>query len=323
MVGKKRMIEKERMDSLSKYARSEISALKSNAKGGFFVLSVLIVCLGLIGSCIHNEASDNTSIDFTVLLIAISCIVPACVIAYFLGKSGYNKDKGTIIHNDRADRKKAERIRGAFAPLIEKEILNIPAREGVIGNGWCPYRIEYNAGPSALQSVVVNSLNGFGLDLFLGQSQVIDNLRHSTVLFLQNAEGTETARVFLLSSQTVESFLSKAVKGWKETGNDTHTNTVLEQIASTDLGNLSHPRLTDILALSCAKDKEKRPVIKIRGEEVQPGIIIASELEVGEKKYTFIPSGFFHELLSNLKPILGLKTRADLHAEEAERLKNT
>jgi len=324
MVGKKRMIEKERMDSLSAFAKSEIKELNGGIWSIIILISVIIVLVGMFGSCMASieecpmDGTISLDPDFRLFFYSLLCLIPVGILSYFLGRSNYNKGLQTILNKNEDDQEKAESINEAIAPIIEKGVGGFPEPREANQGEWLPYQVAYGRSENGLRGVDIVSLEGFGLDMHLDRHKISQCINSASVLFLRNKKCSKTIRVFLLTQGDVKSIFREFFEKLCVTRHS-HTATALETVESINLGNLSYPSLLDTLVLSCEEDLGNRPGIKVKGEEVQPGIIVASELEVEGQKYTYIPSGFFHALFTALKPVLGLKTRADLRTEESGR----
>jgi hypothetical protein len=76
-----------------------------------------------------------------------------------------------------------------------------------------------------------------------------------------------------------------------------------------------HPELIDFLDASCEEPFEKRPIVKVWGEKVQEGIVVASALQINGAQKIFWPSGFFSKLISGVSSILEIEKKEIKTAE--------
>ena len=127
------------------------------------------------------------------------------------------------------------------------------------------------------------------------------------MLFLRGEGGT--LRVLIPSPGAIRELLTKQVERWLGNQLDgTHTRKALDQFAMSDemlLQPISHPQVVDGLDAACELPLTERPQVRVIGRELQPGVVMATALEVSDRRSIFFPSGLFNTLTTRLEPFIG------------------
>jgi len=135
-----------------------------------------------------------------------------------------------------------------------------------------------------------------------------DLLDSSSVLWL--TDGQDTMRVILPSSTAVRSMLAKTTEGLvKELKKGSHLQEALQGFVMDKealLTPVSHPQLVDRLDASCELNIGQRPLVSVAGQEIQPGVVMATALQIGEQVSPFLPTGLFKQLATTVAEHAGL-----------------
>lgn len=189
-----------------------------------------------------------------------------------------------------------------------------------------PFRVEHFASDSlrgdlhgtiVLQGWLV--LNGALVANFKGESTP-SLLDLSSILFLQGE--SDTLRVIIPNAKVTKLMFAGTVERWLERQPGfTHVHKALREFEISDdslVAPISNPQVLDALDASCQKPLGTRPRVVVYGEQLQPGVALATALEIDGQRQVFLPSGFFRELANTASQYLvGVEATRSLAAVQS------
>ena len=217
----------------------------------------------------------------------------------FLYLKKYKPERAKILSNNEIDFAKSCQLREILKKFSTLRSVSLPVVEGVIPGEWRPFRVEHALSNSLRAEVSREHIRG------IATPNLFDS---SSVVFLKKADAV--LRVIVPSSRATQEMLKQTIgvccKGvWR----DSHVGNLIYNFSVEDdvlLYNISHPQLIDSIDASCEMPLEARPTVKVIGEKIQDGVVIATALEVNGRQEIFLPSGFFQKLLAEVAPVLGI-----------------
>jgi len=251
-----------------------------------------------------------------VLLYGSAIILLIWMLSYLIGGRRWQKNRRHIFEQNKADYHQSRKLKQGLEKFSSVKSSDFPVSEQKISGKWKPFRIEHFISNSLRGEITGQiTLRGGGLlastcrGTMRGSTKGIalpNLLDSSSILFFK--DGNKTLRVLLPSPRATRELLIKTLEIWmKKKPRFTHTYDVLNKYAISDqnlLHPISHPQLIDSLDASCELSGKQRPKVGVRGELVQPGVVLATALEVGGKQSIFLPSGFFSALTNQIVPFI-------------------
>jgi len=293
---------------LSRHAQSRLSENWESC----WTLALVATFLGTF--FIPLVAAGTESIK--VLLYGSTIILLIWMLSYLIGGRRWQKNRQHIIEQNKADYRQSQRLKQGLEKFSAVKSSNFPVTEEKISGKWKPFRIEHFISNSLRGEITGQiTLRGGGLlaSTYRGTMRgsvkgiALPNLLDSSsILFFK--DGNKTLRVLLPSPRATRELLIKTLEIWmKKKPRFTHCYNVLDEYAISDqdlLHPISHPQLIDSLDASCELSGKQRPKVEVRGELIQPGVVLATALDVGGKQSVFLPSGFFRALTNQVVPFI-------------------
>lgn len=283
-------------------------AIKNNRSALRFMVSVVVILLIL--ACFF----------LPIWLIVPSSIVIGVIASYL--RSELKRDENMWLEINKRDHHvsaQLEEILKTFYAYTEQDIYRASVVEIPLEQLWYPRYAQYFSGDRGLSGDV--SVSG-GMGGLFGASGLLsgkvvgsvgpDSLADlGAVIILQNENG-QAIRVVIPHRQVAEHMFAAALCSFNKDEVTFKTLTSLHvQRFSTYLPKkacvtfVSALRVLDKIVASCGQPLEARPVIKVYGQEVSPGVIMATALEIEGERGVFIPTGYFKEVTDKLSEFLG------------------
>lgn len=308
-------------------AKSEMSRLEDKYWGTpvtitLFLFVVAVVITLLLALVSNPDRNDDYRMVFMGLMWG-GYIVGMIVLWSswrLICDRAYQNDRDAILQRNELDFCRSQQLGAALQRFLTTPVTAYQAAEPVEPVAWCPFRVEHVMS-STTRGIFAGGLSaaGYSFGDFRGQQEgraVPNLLDASTILFLVN--GNRTLRVLIPSPTGIRELVTQTLRHWfREVVDGTHLGVVLSEFALGDevlLAPLSHPQLIDRVDAACHDPTEERPVIRVAGRVLQPGIVLASAVTIGCDQATFLPSGMFRELATCLQPYIGSVDQPQLTA---------
>ncbi|MGB2580731.1 MAG: hypothetical protein WBC83_03475 [Minisyncoccia bacterium] len=283
-------------------------ALRNNKTALRFMVAVAVILLVLV------------SIFLPIWLAVLSVIAVVVLAPYVL--SGLKRDEKMWLEINKRDHyvsTQLEEILKTFYAYTEQDIYRASVVEIPLEKLWYPRYAQYFSGDRGLSGdVSVSGVMGglFGASGLLSGKVVgsvgPDSLADlGAVIILQNENG-QTIRVVIPHRQVAEQMFAAALRSFNKDEVTFKTLTSLHVLRfSTYLPKkacvtfVSALRVLDKIVASCGEPLDERPVVKVYGQEVSPGVIMATAMEIEGERGVFIPTGYFKEVTDKLSEFLG------------------
>jgi hypothetical protein len=298
---------------LSPSAQSRLS----NNWGRHFTGSIIASILGgmvLLFGIIAQLAEQELYLKF--ILIISSIIAASWLIPWIIFGMSYHRKKQAILKENEEDYHQSLQLKDGLEKFTSTNATDFSVVEDDVAGDWRPFRIEHLVSNS-MRGDIVGRVSLYGL---FNSSGTIEARSHglttpnlidsSSMLFLKESSG-ETLRVLIPSPRATRELLAGMLEGWlgrvdkRYWCDNSHVRNVLWDFAIEDdllLRPVSHPQLIDRLDASCESTLGERPQVKVIGEPIQDGVVLATALEVNGERNVFLPSGFFHQLHADVSP---------------------
>lgn len=255
-----------------------------------YLLSLLFILLAIVS---FGASGVIVGIISSTLLVAVWVRTSY----FFFNKYRIKREK--ILRDNEVDFAKACQLRETLEKFSALRASSLPVVEGAVPGEWKPFRVEHALSNSLRAEVYRENIRGIATPNLFDSSYVV---------FLKNADAV--LRVIVPSPRATQEMLKQTIALCsKDIWRDSHVGNLLYNFSVKDdvlLYNISHPQLIDSLDASCEMPIEVRPTVKVLGEKIQDGVVIATALEVNGRQETFLPSGFFQKLVAEIAPILGM-----------------
>lgn len=212
-----------------------------------------------------------------------------------------------------------EEILKTFYSYTEQDIYRAGVVESQLDHSWYPCYAQYFSGEIGLSASV--SVSGLMGGLFGAAGSLSGNVVGSVgpesladlgaVVIVQNENG-QSVRVIVPHRQVAEQMFVSALLSFDKDARTFQTFTSLHVLRfSTYLPRKacstfpSALRVLDQIVASCGKPLEERSAVKVYGQEVSPGVIMATALEIDGQRGVFIPTGYFKEVTDKLSGFCG------------------
>lgn len=293
---------------LSGWAESEIDS-SFFGWGAFIVIAMIVVAFFTWAIMSDVNKNDEYNVGATVLL----AVAIAFVFLNLIGIPVHISRKKEIYRENEADWQRSLRVQEMFRPLQQMPSTSYPVTELALPSAWRPFRVEHFVSES-LRGTLSGSVRMTGLftGVFTGDVQGTSTpnlLDTSTMLFLQNEQG-DTLRVLVPTPKATRQLLAGTIeKILKNVQRYTFTHEAIQAFTMDDAmlcAPISHPKIVDALDADCGKPVADRRKVAVIGTEIQPGVAVATALEVNGELSVFLPSGFFKELTLKTATVLEL-----------------
>jgi hypothetical protein len=207
----------------------------------------------------------------------------------------YRKIRREILLDNAQDFRLSRRLSRALNEFASVEMERFVSNDDSIGGEWRPFRVEHS---------LSGSIRGDIRDHASFTGVVTPNMLDcSSVIFLQN-DGGQTMRAIIPSKGTAGEMFLQSIKKWRVHAGydtywerDTHTSRMLHCfVVLAPWNKLVHPQTIDMIDASCQKERDQRPVVRIKGSLIQNGIAMISAIYVDGYERTFVPTSFFRSL---------------------------
>ncbi|MBT6691095.1 hypothetical protein HOB10_02035 [Candidatus Parcubacteria bacterium] len=272
---------------LSDHASSEIS----NMQGSIFAPPGMATIVAIV-ACFFGLSHPLYLMWVGIVVAAIWLLpLPFALRVYF------RRRQKTFIQNER-DYQTAQELRPALQSLSQQPSDSFAQVEPSVGPELRPFRVEHHLS-SSLRADLRGSHGWWGPRSMRGRA-VPDLLDSSTMVFLTNEAGDETLRVLLPSPRATREMLTQTIEAFSdELPHRSHTQMALNSFAMGDdllLSPVTNPQTIDQLNAACDRPLLHRPAVNVIGNELQPGIVLGTALEVDGQTRAFLPTGLFQQL---------------------------
>jgi len=274
---------------------------------GVVALVALLVILCLMGFRLldflfgYSGTEPSWSIIGKIALIS-GILVGTCYAIMLAFLPVYFKKRRKALEANVKDREQAVRLSSMFSQLIAPPLHSYPVAEPLIPGTWRVFRIEHYASRVLrgeftaninLGNVLFGAGSGFGGSMFqVSMANLIDT---STLMFVKDDTG-RTQRLIVPSPNTVMTFfggwigvvtnkLTCKSYAWKAVGDFNYHDWL--QVP------LQKAAVIDGLDAQLETGEGARTPLEVFGQEVQPGVVVVSQLIVDGKKVICFPTGFF------------------------------
>lgn len=283
-------------------------ALRNNRAALRFMMTVVGILIILV--CI-----------FLPIWLAVPISIMIGVVASYM-RSEFKRDENMWVEINKRDHHvstQLEDILKTFYAYTEQDIYRAGVVEIPLEQQLSPRYAQYFSGDRGLSGDV--SVSG-GMGGLFGASGLLsgkvvgsvgpDSLADlGAVVILQNENG-QTIRVLIPHRQVAEHMFAAALHSFNKDEVTFKTLTSLHVLRfSTFLPKkacvtfVSALRVLDKIVASCGQPLEERPTIRVYGQEVSPGVVMATALEIEGERGVFIPTGYFKEVTDKLSEFLG------------------
>lgn len=220
----------------------------------------------------------------------------------------FRRQQARIIADNEDDYDHSLRLKVILDRFQRTPVSDFPVVENPVAGRWNVFRVEHFVGVSGHGSF--SGTINFRFASVGDQTSMVmapNLLEASSILFLQS--GRDTMRVLLPNPASIREMVAKTLRFWlKDSASSSHVGKLLHEFQLGDnvlIAPLHHPQLIDRLDLATSSPAAERPDVTVIGQIIQPGVVLASALQVDGRSATFLPSGLFHELAEKFEPYLG------------------
>jgi len=290
---------------VSPFCQYAIDAGKSTWK---FVLFIAVILVALVWFFLWNE-------------LAVLCSVVICVLAWYTRRAFELNEKMWLGINrkDHDVSTQLEEILKIFYAYSEQDIFSAGVAEHQFGSLWSPVYAQYFSGERGISAdvSVFGSIGGLFAATGSLSGKVVGSVSPDSlsdlgaVIILQNELG-QSVRVIIPHRQVAKQMLEKALLSFNEGDRTLRTLTSLRILrlsmylpAKACATVTSALRVLDQIVALCGKPLDERALVKVYGQEVSPGVIMATALEIEGERGVFIPTGYFKKITDKLSEFLG------------------
>jgi len=303
-------------------AQQELSSNYSNYFFGATIVSILGPIAGIIIGLVLliTDGLAKAVVPFTCF-IGISAVL--WLASLLFRHSRWKKVRISILESNERDYRLSSQLSKALGRFSTALSTDFPTAEPYKDKTWKAFRVEHFVSDSIRGKVGGSiELTGFLFSFhgsFKGKMKgdAIPNLLDaSTMIFLQNDQ-EETLRLIIPSPRAARALLTMIIEQFLDDFdpdykyNASHVETVLNDFSMDDsrlIEPISHPDTIDLLDLTGSKPLAERPLVKVAGEQIQPGIVLATALEVNGQESQFLPTGLFKALTSDISKAIEIKS---------------
>jgi hypothetical protein len=217
----------------------------------------------------------------------------------------WEHEKSLIEKDNKLDYELAQKLNHLFAQLSLISVTDRTPVETVIEGTWKPWRVERNLSSSLKGTLVSHVISG---------SVVTNMLDACTTVFLR--DGNATLQVLIPSPMAARELFALVIQvAVAGTEADTHTQLAITSFRLADehlITPLAHPIVINRLDAACDQAIEHRPVVTVKAEHIQEGVVLGSSLTIEGEEHVFIPSGYLTALAQSISSVLGYTVEAPL-----------
>lgn len=303
---------------LSGHANDRLCIVRKVCFGTWAIIALFLVLTGVL-IALTVGISLQTIIIWAVIVLAG---LTAFCLPFILPT--YHRMRNSILADNEADFRQSHRLKRILRDLMARDSASFPVLEQTVEGIWRPFRVEYVMSQSVrgdFRGMI--ELQGFGLIAFTGSGSVVGEttgyavpnlLDMSSLLFLKSPEN-KTLRVLLPSPRASMELLASSIEKWTNAMPATFASGAVRSLFATNsdlLDSLSHSKFVDRLTASIEDAVEKRPLVGVKGHEIQDGVVLATALTVNGESKTFLPSGFFDALYKIVEPLLSTAEKPEM-----------
>ena len=305
------MMSQKQMIPTSWYAKDQIMSNWWNCYGSSVAVSGIDFFIIILITMFADVEAKATFLYGSVIALGMWSIMG------MLRRGRWKRSRQEILLRNKIDHELSLKLKEGLRIFATTKSSAFPITEKAVEGDWRPFRVEHflsnslRGGFLGEGKISMSFMAGFAKGHIKGTSDgvAIPNLLDtSTILFLKGATGGATLRVLIPSPKVTRDLFSGTIKQWLNRVEDyTHIRRVLDDFVMGDtnlLEPISHPQLIDSLDATIELSSKERPSVIVRGEKVQDGVVLATELEINGERSVFMPSGFFRELASKVMPLL-------------------
>ncbi len=273
-----------------------------------WVITGIVVFVGLIIGVPSDP--DQSRVTDVVMLITLGIAITFTLIMRLLRRRRYLERREDILAENAKDYHNSLALAGGLGELMRQYALH-SVKEDFVPGEWRPFRVEHHLSQS-IRGELSASVQMYGwwrgeVDGRMQGRNVPNLMDDSAIVFLQGPSGT--LRVLLPSPTVARETITRILERCRrEDLAGTHLRRALDEFALNDralMEPLTHPQLIDHLDASCQLPAEHRPVVGVAGQVLQPGVVVASAVQLGQQAAIFMPTGFFQALTKQLESFFG------------------
>jgi len=273
-----------------------------------FVLFIAVILVALAWFFLWNE-------------LAVLCSVVVCVLAWYTRRA-FKWDERMWLEINKKDHEvstQLEEILKTFYAYSEQDIYSAGVTEHQFGSLWSPVFAQYFSGERGLSAdvSVAGSIGGLFAATGSLSGKVIGSVAPDSlsdlgaVLILQNEQG-QSVRVIIPHRKTAEQMFVAALRSFNKDERilETFTNYHVLRFSiylpkKACVTFVSALRVLDQVVALCGKPLNERALVRVYGQEVSQGVIMATALEIEGERGVFIPTGYFKKVTDKLSEFLG------------------
>lgn len=254
-------------------------------------------------------------------LPAVLTFVVIGILGYLLYSQFKSSERSWLEINkkDREVSTKVEDILKIFHAYSDVDIYRAGVAEDQLGSLWYTRYAQYFSGERSLSGDFLGMTVSDGIlrptGSFSGKvtgSVGPDSLSDMGAIVIMQNDGGDTLRVIIPQRQIAEKMFAEALLSFckDEKTFETHTSLHILRLAAhlpkkACCTFISALGVLDQIVVSRGNYPSEQSLIKVYGQEISPGVVLATALEINGERGVFIPTGYFKEVTDKLSELLG------------------